>query len=305
MRPVNWLLRSPPSRRLKTWIRPLPVTLDGHTAVDIETPLRPLVSSISAPKLDARREQCRDAVFPPNGTYVGDRNMRALRCAIADGASYGYRCGQWAQILAREACAADPFDVDGLLSASVNAWELDIENYVVDRETRREPLQWFEQKNLRHGAFSTLLVLDLLPYREDIQCGLWLGRAVGDSCVFQIPAGEVDVYWAHPLRRPEQFGTRPELVPTSRRALPDVERSLNSLADWWWHWDPGDRFYLCTDALAEWFLRSSSDGGTPWSELDDLLASSDSEVMARWLERRVEQRAIHNDDVSVMRIVPM
>ena len=261
------------------------------------------MSTLTASKLATGAGQCRDAVFPPDGAYSGGSALGAVRCAIADGASYGYRCGEWAQILTREACAADHADIAEALSVSLDAWELDTGRYVADRDARGDPLRWYERKNLTSGAFSTLLVLDLLPYDADVRQGCWRAAAIGDSCVFQIPA-EPEDWWAHPLLRPEQFGTRPELVPTDRATIEEVGRSLDELAQRWWRWAPGDRFYLCTDALAEWFLRRSRDGGQPWRELDDLLAADDGALVG-WLERHVEQRAIRNDDVSVLRLTPM
>jgi hypothetical protein len=65
----------------------------------------------------------------------------------------------------------------------------------------------------------------------------------------------------------------------------------------------GDRFYLMTDALAVWFLRTYEEGGAPWQELDALRrAGKGSRAFAEWID---VQRAAHNltnDDVTLIRL---
>src|SRR5271166_1970692 len=57
----------------------------------------------------------------------------------------------------------------------------------------------------------------------------------------------------------------------------------------------GDDFFVCTDAMAAWFLSRSEEGGKPWETLRDL-----SEIgFAEWVYEARRTSGLHNDDVTL------
>jgi hypothetical protein len=67
------------------------------------------------------------------------------------------------------------------------------------------------------------------------------------------------------------------------------------------NWRSGDRFFLMTDALAEWFLRRHERQGKPWQALARRLATSDA-ALTRFVERLRKKNELKNDDVTLVRI---
>jgi hypothetical protein len=67
-------------------------------------------------------------------------------------------------------------------------------------------------------------------------------------------------------------------------------------------WQSGDSFYAATDALAAWFLRSAHAGERPWEVLRDLDTDAGPPSFAEWVLERRAAGAMHNDDVTLVRI---
>jgi hypothetical protein len=67
-------------------------------------------------------------------------------------------------------------------------------------------------------------------------------------------------------------------------------------------WDPGDAFYLMTDALACWFMREVEEGRMPWGVLRDLDTSGEIKPFREWVGDLRMDRAIRNDDVTLLRV---
>src|SRR5438876_30634 len=64
---------------------------------------------------------------------------------------------------------------------------------------------------------------------------------------------------------------------------------------------PGDRAWLMTDALAQWFLAEAEKGGTPWDDLGALPAAPDPDAaFAAWVEGLRAARRLRNDDVTLL-----
>jgi hypothetical protein len=67
-------------------------------------------------------------------------------------------------------------------------------------------------------------------------------------------------------------------------------------------WQPGDAFYLMTDALACWFMRETEEGRTPWRVLRDLNTSDEVKPFREWVETLRAEGAMRNDDVTLLRV---
>jgi hypothetical protein len=69
----------------------------------------------------------------------------------------------------------------------------------------------------------------------------------------------------------------------------------------------GDRLWLMTDALAQWFLQQAESGGKPWLALDLLVHPAGDEIssqqaFAAWIEGLRASRQLRNDDVALIAI---
>ena len=98
---------------------------------------------------------------------------------------------------------------------------------------------------------------------------------------------------AFPIRSSEEFGNRPTLL--GSRSVDVPFRKIRG------RWQPGDRFLLATDALGQWFLLRTEQGGTPFADLCGLLAEGPPDsALADWIESRRNELVLRNDDVTLM-----
>jgi hypothetical protein len=93
-----------------------------------------------------------------------------------------------------------------------------------------------------------------------------------------------------------EFSYQPPLLP-SRIVEDDVVRRNVCLGAQ--NWEPEDKFYIVTDALAAWFLRNWDAGGQPWVPLRDFDVDAD---FANWVDQQRDLNEIHNDDTTLVRI---
>ena len=123
--------------------------------------------------------------------------------------------------------------------------------------------------------------------------GDWRSAAIGDTCLFHVRDGRLRA--AFPLSESGSFGTSPALL-GSCDADPGpiadhVRLAGGTVAE-------GDDFFVCTDAMAAWFLSRSEEGGKPWETLRDL-----SEIgFAEWVREARRTSGLHNDDVTLVHI---
>jgi hypothetical protein len=233
------------------------------------------------PKEGCRLEECDDACAadPQQGRF-----------AIADGATEGGQAGPWARMLVEEFVRrGDPLDWAGWLPGLQERWWTQVQT---DPEASARP--WFVDAQLEMGAFSTFLGLLLSPSG-------WLAQAVGDSCVFQVrgqcllerfPVDQA----AHFTTTPALLGSRPRTpvadASGSPLSLPAIETRQGS-------WQGGDRFWLMTDALAEWFLHQADQARAPWIMLESFLEQPDSAFVDQVSRLRAEGQ-LRNDDVTLV-----
>lgn len=245
--------------------------------------MRTSVSTLWVPRAGSSVAQYEDAFYPEND---GPRHARRLRFAVADGASESMLAGLWAGLLVRTWCKARRRSLAQILDLAKAAWDVELAAYLEDRDRTDRPIQWFEEPGLERGAFATLLGVAFSTRSQS--SGEWEATALGDSCLFQVRGGEL--LSAFPLKSSSEFDNTPTLVPSRAEAPPaEIERG---------DWRTGDTFWLTTDAVAAWFLRSYEGGGAPWDEL----ATVDAVQFPGWAAARRADRTLRNDDATVVRI---
>lgn len=180
--------------------------------------------------------------------------------ALADGTSSSNFPRPWASLLARS-WVEDP----GALVQSIKNQQL--ENWLETRRaswrdwiyqtwlptinernrSQRQPLTAPEvaEDVIAGGASATLLGLRIASKERRWEC-----VAVGDTCLFRVPVGypQTGNYQAFPLTRFADFTTSPSSLSTIPNLHPRVERIKGVI-------EPGDIFFLATDALAAWILQ--------------------------------------------------
>jgi hypothetical protein len=242
-------------------------------------PAPPLICrGVRVPRRGHGLDDCEDfaAVDPQSGRF-----------AVADGASESWQGGLWARLLVedfvRGPCGASGTWVEGLGS-------------VQHRWAEAAPGQegappWWLEDRLRRGAFATFLGLELLP--GEASAWRWRALALGDSCLFQVRG--IELVTSFPLTRAADFDNSPWLLGSRTPARDPVHAEGEGRA--------GDRFWLMTDALGQWFLRGTEDGSRPWEVLQALLDGENAEVQfENWVEERRRERHLRDDDVTLVTV---
>jgi hypothetical protein len=222
-------------------------------------------------------DECQDA-------SAGDAERG--RFAIADGAAESPYSAQWAHLLVEEFVRQSERGANWLPSLQ-ERWINANGGNSSRNSLFEEGVPWYLEPGLNQGAFATFLGLVI----EETG---WHALAVGDSCLFQVRHD--NLVRAFPLTRSVDFSNAPWLV-GSRAVLQMAPDKYGMQQDG--DWQPGDRFWLMTDALARWFLTRVEEGGKPWLALETLLAADDG-AFAAWIEDLRTARQLRNDDVTLL-----
>jgi len=208
--------------------------------------------------------------------------------AVSDGAGTAFESGRWARLLTRAFVQRPPL---GLRPSQVLDWV----SQVSAEWTASIPwqdLNVFEEiKATSEGSAATLIGLRFEPLAPDAAVGEWRCMAIGDSCLFRVTGGQL--VEAVPITKSAEFGRHPALFYTRPEA---TEHDIGKLVTAQGTWHSGDRFLLLTDAIAEWFLRQTEQGGRPW----DTLASLDDLTFGSFVDDGRDHELIRNDDVTVV-----
>lgn len=244
---------------------PLPVAVLGYRAFRL-------------PRQGYGLEECQDAL-------AGDAERG--RFAIADGAAESPYAALWAQLLVGDFVRQSERlpNWASWLPSLQERWSAQ------PTEAAEATVPWYLEPGLVQGAFATFLGLVI----EDDN---WFALAVGDSCLFQVRQGEL--IRAFPVTRAADFSNAPWLV-GSRTSPSEVphKNGLQQIGDC----RPGDRLWLMTDALAQWFLMEAECGGKPWLALEALIhAAANEQAFAAWIEGLRSARQLRNDDVTLLAI---
>ncbi len=250
--------------------------------------MRTVVRAFSLPKAGNAPEEYEDAFWP---VVPVDGEVEVLRLAVADGATETSFSGIWADILTQSYCKGElgKGNVNEELTPLQQEWR---------RRVGERPLPWYAEEKMRFGAFATLAGLNIEAG------GIWSAFAVGDSCVFHLRGSRLER--AFPIERAEQFDSRPVLLssnPCSNVCVGDAVRRIDDGL-----WQPGDAFYLMTDALACYFLRRwelRDDDPQEFLSLFDEISNLEQFACRIELERAETTgdglRLMRNDDVTFMR----
>jgi hypothetical protein len=260
------------------------------------------VSAFWTPKRGGTGQEYEDAFWVgPDGAGAGDIQLDALTVAIADGASESLLAGRWAQRLVRsfgtmpDATAGAPGFLAAYRTAAMG-WDDEVMSYLAERGARDSPIQWYEEPGLAKGAHATVAAVQFWGGQKDERAH-WAASGVGDSCLFQVRDEAMLV--SFPIADAAEFSYQPSLL-SSRETEADVVRHHICLRTG--EWMTGDTFYLATDALAAWFLRSAAEGGRPWEPLRDLDTIDAESDFPDWVEEMRDRLEMHDDDTTLIRI---
>ena len=226
-----------------------------------------------------------DAVLPScevKSSFSGEN----FRCAMADGATESSFSREWAEALTRVFCRGELEDESTCASCVQTAqtkWLAHVERRIAGKP-------WFVAEKAANGAFAAFVGLRL---HAD---GKWDALAMGDSCLFLVRDQCLAKTW--PLEKAEQFNSSPTLLSTRSQRL---EEELAGIQKSSGTWQEGDRFFLATDALSQWFLQEHECESRPWEVLKQIL-DGDSKVPSfqKWVDGERAQGALKNDDTTLL-----
>lgn len=243
------------------------------------------------PKAGNSVAEYEDAYWPREaGEFSG-----ALHLAVADGATETSFSGIWARLL------VNAFGRGRLAEAIWNE-ELNGIRRAWQRAVGQKPLPWYAEEKLRLGAYSSLTGLTLYPPEEpDGIGGAFQALSIGDSCLFQLRGGQL--IWSFPFTAAEEFNSRPLLISSLDQAVVDEAAAQRAVGDW----QPGDVFFLMTDALASWALLSVESGDDPFTFLRSIESQDAFKTLIADQRARIDSDGIpllKNDDVTLVISAP-
>ena len=207
------------------------------------------------------------------------------RFALSDGATEAYDSGRWARLLVRAWTATPVSSGEDVADALYRLGQ------ALHRSWLRRPMAWYAEEKAREGSFATLVGFQL--------CGGlgWYAVAVGDSCLFQERAGELES--AFPVSHPDDFGNQPALVPSlprrHRRWVKGIQVTTGTAA-------PGDVFLLMSDAIARWYLGTWPRRQALRQDLHRAMLTSDPGSLRQLVAGERRAGRLRDDDVAVLRI---
>ena len=226
------------------------------------------------PKRGCTLDECEDAwaTDPATGRF-----------AVADGVTECAFAGLWSRLLVEGFVAATQRpDVWNWLDGPRRRWSSEVMGL---------ELPWYAEMKRKEGAYATMLGLNVRAPTSD-RPGLWQSAAVGDSCVMRVRKGRY--VRSFPVKSSSDFGNVPGLIGSWDNTPPTAAYTSGSLL-------PGDRLFLMTDALAQWFLNAHERGGRPWEAIASALsAEQPEEAITKWVEKLRDDDGLRDDDVALL-----
>ncbi len=215
-----------------------------------------------------------------------------FKCAVADGATEASFSGTWAKLLVDGYVRGVEWTQPECLAELAGLWQSGLSG---------QALPWYAEQKAQSGAFAAVVGLFL---RDDLAqsftdeaarrnvSGHWRAVACGDSCLWQVRGGAIVATF--PLSLSAQFDNAPMLVSSNLEANAGIEQHVVRAEG---QWQPGDCFYLASDALSRWFFLRQETMGDGLSVLTGI-ASQDA--LAELVSSAREEKTMRNDDVTLM-----
>lgn len=241
------------------------------------TPLLTGWIAASVPKTGSKKAENEDAT-------AGD--PRRGRFALADGATEGWQSGGWARHLVGAFVHTPPVPTNfpAWLSATRRGWS---------PPAADNTAAWYAAVKQEQGSFATLVGLEFRAMKGAVGLA-WKAVAVGDSCLLVFRRGGFALTF--PLTSPDEFGSRPPLVPSSPElACPEPQWLAG-------YTEPGDLFVLASDAVARYLMALAP----PVTEEPLVLAVLEavaSGKSAPVVESLLSLRDVLNDDASILAVL--
>ena len=210
---------------------------------------------------------------------------------VADGVSSAIFSRAWAAILT-EAVVADPPDV--LNPEAFAAW-MQQRRQTWSGQIDVAGLAWFQKAKMASGAFSTLLWVQLSVPEQEVEGAFGAIRlqcfAIGDSCLFHIRDGQL--VRSFPIQHSSELQADP-LVLGSLDLNHDHLMQFVSMDEYCY---ADDLLVLCTDAVADWVLRTyESEAAIDWDHYWQL----SPEQWASEIIQLRDQQAMRYDDATMV-----
>jgi hypothetical protein len=212
------------------------------------------------------------------------------RFALADGATESAFAGLWARLLVEHFVEQSGDVASGWHSS------LAVPREQWNAQVRSRVLPWYGEAGVQRGAFATFLGV-VVEHSET--CSRWQAAAVGDTCLFH--TRENLLLRAFPIEDSTHFDNVPRLLASRECSTGRGDGEVQWLEG---NAATGDRLWLATDALAQWFLAEHEVNGGPWARMEEILAASaPEEQFASAIEDLRGAGRLRNDDVTLMRII--
>lgn len=234
--------------------------------------------TVVVPSTTKDRTECEDA-FATNSQFG--------RAAVADGATWSVRSGQWAALLSESFCTSLP----ELATERVIDWADGLSAQMattLQEHADSDSAGWWSEEAAARGSAAAFVGVELSRSEGD---GMTFHAiAVGDCCLFHVRRGRVLRSW--PLTSVDEFNSSPTLIESTNTIQPDHVHHLRGEAR------AGDYLILASDAVAQWLL------GLVDAEPDRVrtvigIAQAPWQDLVDWLRAR---NAIVDDDSTLMTI---
>lgn len=240
------------------------------------------------PKSGNTPDECEDnlRILPSNQNEIPGSCV--VRVVVSHGATESAFSGIWSKYLtyriAKAALKDDPKVIIDAATEMSPRWL---------GAVRQRPLPWYAEQKILEGAFATVVVLEVSG-GAGATSGTWKACAIGDSCMFRI--GGDTSFEMLPNMKPEDFGSRPFLIPTKISGIQDIGGHFQFSSG---KWNAGDRFIVATDALSQMLAKQQSNPEY-LRKAADAIATRSRDELESWFQNCRDSRFMRNDDIAAV-----